>query len=383
VKPWGSLVAGLILLGAWYVPKPSSNNVLALSPLQPKTAMPVAEPAVQSGAMPIAKSGGKRLKIEVEVSSPGEVLVADGARVGAQQVIVDRKMERGNLMVQLQEVKLSIEKLKMAPRVTPVPPSNVSGLKALPRAQFLEEAAQVTAATAKLQDIQRKYAVAKTVAMAPLPESGKVRISAVAVRQQEETIRKQQQKIDALQTIEDLDPVVKQHEEAKMGQLRKALVELQAKLEPEQQQEAVARVTRSSNLEGARLEVTTAQRELDLAKARLGAAGEKRRQMEFEYQLKQNEQAGQVQRLELERVKLLETGRLQEHEREYQIAQLVLKHNQIQRQMTELAVVKVPHAGMIRRVKLVGQRGGLLRYEIVLVYVPNELGTKTNDWKEE
>jgi hypothetical protein len=99
--------------------------------------------------------------------------------------------------------------------------------------------------------------------------------------------------------------------------------------------------------------------------------------------LKQNEQAGQVQRLELERVKLLETGRLQEHEREYQIAQLVLKHNQIQRQMTELAVVKVPHAGMIRRVKLVGQRGGLLRYEIVLVYVPNELGVKTNDWQAE
>jgi hypothetical protein len=145
-------------------------------------------------------------------------------------------------------------------------------LKALPRAQFLEEAAQVTAATAKLQDIQRKYAVAKTVAMAPLPESGRVRISAVAVRQQEETIRKQQQKIDALQAIEDFDPAVKQHEEAKMGQLRKTLVELRAKLEPEQQQEAVAKVTRSSNLEGARLEVTTAQRELDLAKAKLAAA---------------------------------------------------------------------------------------------------------------
>jgi hypothetical protein len=85
----------------------------------------------------------------------------------------------------------------------------------------------------------------------------------------------------------------------------------------------------------------------------------------------------------LERVKILETGKLQEHDREYQIAQLVLKHNQIQRQMQELAVIKTPYAGTIRRVKLASQRGGLLKYEIVLVYASNELVVKTNDWKAE
>jgi hypothetical protein len=253
----------------------------------------------------------------------------------------------------------------------------------LPPAQYLEETAQVKAATAKLQDTQRKYTIAHQVATAPLPETGRVRISIVAVQQASDKIKKQQQKIDALQTIEDLDPVVRQHEEVKLGQLKQALVELQAKLEPEQQQAAVATVNRSSALEAARFEVTTAHRELELAKARLGAASEKRQQTEFEYQLKQSERQDQVQRLELERVKLLETGRLQEHEREYQIAQLVLKHNQIQRQMTELAVVKVPHAGMIRRVKLVSQRGNLLKYEIVLSYVPQEVATKTKGWQSE
>jgi hypothetical protein len=377
MKSVGSIVAGLLLLAFWHLPKPSSSNVLAQSQLQPK--ITVDKPVVT----PAAKVGGKRLKIEVEVTSPAEVLVVEGQKVGDKQVIVDRKMERNNLIAQLQEVKLSIEKLKTAPKINPVPPANVSTLKALPQSQYLEESAQVTAAAAKLQDMQRKYAVAQSVATAPLPETGKVRISAIAIRQADETIKRQQQKIDALQTIEDLDPAIKQHEEARMLQLRKTLVELQAKIEPEQQNEAVARVNRSSNLEAARFEMTTAQRDLDLAKARLGAASEKRQQIEFEYQLKQSERSDQVQRLELERVKILETGKLQEHDREYQIAQLVLKHNQIQRQMQELAVIKTPYAGTIRRVKLASQRGGLLKYEIVLVYASNELVVKTNDWKAE
>jgi hypothetical protein len=142
-------------------------------------------------------------------------------------------------------------------------------------------------------------------------------------------------------------------------------------------------VTKASNLEAARFELTTAQRDLELAKARLGAASEKRQQTEYEYQIKQTERTEQVQRLELERVKLLESGKLQEHDREYQIAQLVLKHNQIQRQLEELAVVKTPYAGTIRRVKLAGQRNGLLQYEVVLVYSLNGGDSKTNEWKEE
>ncbi len=377
MKTLGSIVAGIMLVGIWYMPK--SGNVFAQSKL------PEVIPAAAS--KPIAsnttKASSKRLKIEVEVSSPSEILVEEGQKVTAKQVIVDRKTERTSLTNQLQEVKLSIERLKTSPKVSKVPPANVSTLKNLPKAQYLEESAQINAANAKLRDTERKYAVAKQVAEAPLPETGKVRVSNVAVRQAEEAIRKQQQKIDALTTIQELDPAVKQHEEAKLTKLRQTLTELQAKLEPDQQSEAAAKVTKASNLEAARFELTTAQRDLELAKARLGAASEKRQQTEYEYQIKQTERTEQVQRLELERIKLLESGKLQEHDREYQIAQLVLKHNQIQRQLEELAVVKTPHAGTIRRVKLAGQRNGLLQYEVVLVYSLNGGDSKTSEWKEE
>jgi len=102
---------------------------------------------------------------------------------------------------------------------------------------------------------------------------------------------------------------------------------------------------------------------------RLITATEKRRQLEFDYRIKETEHGEQVQRSELERVKLQETNKLQAHDREYQIAQLVLKKGQIQKQLETIGVVRTPHQGTIRRVKLVAQHGSLLRYEVSMIAV--------------
>jgi uncharacterized protein involved in type VI secretion and phage assembly len=77
----------------------------------------------------------------------------------------------------------------------------------------------------------------------------------------------------------------------------------------------------------------------------------------------------------------MEANKLQEHDREYQIAQLVLKKIQIQKQLETLAGVKTPHQGMIRRVKLVSQQGNLMRYEVGLVY-PIQPAATVNQWKD-
>ena len=74
------------------------------------------------------------------------------------------------------------------------------------------------------------------------------------------------------------------------------------------------------------------------------------------------------------------------HDREYQIAQLVLKQGQIQKQLETIGVVRTPHQGTIRRVKLVAQHGNLLRYEVALIYTPNVPKPNTPavpQWKEE
>jgi hypothetical protein len=314
----------------------------------------------------------KRLKIEIDVTSPGDLLVKEGQAVTANQLIADRQSERSTLTAQLQETNLSIERLKFAPQVSPVPPAGVKTLTSLPpKTSYGEEQAQIAAATARIGDLERKYVLAQAAAKTTLPETEKVRGSKLEVKQAEEKIARHQQKIDALKTLEDIDQAVKDHEQVKLRELNRALIESQSKLEQDIATEGIARSSRSSYLADAQFQITEAQRELQLARARLITATEKRRQIEFDYQTKQTERGEQAERLELERVKLMETSKLQVHDREYQVAQLVLKQGQIQKQLETIGVVRTPHQGTIRRVKLVAQHGNLLRYEVSLIYVPN------------
>jgi hypothetical protein len=328
----------------------------------------------------------KRLKIEIDVTSPGDLLVKEGQAVTANQLIADRQSERSTLTAQLQETNLSIERLKFAPKVSPVPPAGVKTITSFPpKTSYGEEQAQIAAATAKIGDLERKYVLAQAAAKTTLPETEKVRGSKLEVKQAEEKIARHQQKIDALKTLEDIDQAVKDHEQVKLRELNRLLIEATSKLEQDIATEGIARSTRSSHLADAQFQITEAQRDLQLARARLITATEKRRQIEFDYQTKQTERGEQVERLELERVKLMETSKLQVHDREYQIAQLMLKKAQVQKQLETIGVVRTPHQGTIRRVKLVAQHGNLLRYEVSLIYAPNapKPNSPVSEWRIE
>ena len=236
-----------------------------------------------------------------------------------------------------------------------------------------------------MRDLERKYVLAQAAAKVTLPETQKVRGSRIAVKQAEEKIARHQQKIDALKTLEDIDPAVKEHEQVKLRELNRLLTEATTKLEQDIATEGIAKSTRSSHLADAQFEIAGAQRDLQLVRARLTTAVEKRRQLEFDYRIKETEYGEQVQRSELERVKLRQTNQLQAHDREYQIAQLILKQGQIQKQLETIGVVRTPHQGTIRRVKLVSQHGNLLRYEVALVYASNAPKQKPplSQWQEE
>jgi uncharacterized protein (DUF2249 family) len=335
---------------------------------------------------PARRTANKRLKIEIDVTTPDDLLVREGQTVAANQLIVDRQSERSTLSAQLQETKLSIEKLKTTPKVSQLPPAAVKRLNSLPpKTSYGEEQAQITAAVARIADLDQKYTLAQASAKFTLLETEKVRGSKIAVRQIEEQIARHNQKIATLGTLEDIDQSVKDHEQAKLRELNRSLSEAQTKLEQDVATEGIAKAARSSRLVDAQSEITAAQRDLQLARAKLITSTEKRQQLEYDYQIKDTERGEQVQRMELERVKLQETKQLQAHDRDYQIAQLVLKQRQIQKQLGTIGVVRTPHQGTIRRVKLVAQHGNLLRYEIALVYA---LTSKQSDrpvsqWQED
>ena len=328
----------------------------------------------------------KRLKIELDVNNPDDILVKEGQTVAANQLIADRQSERSTLTAQLQETNLSIERLNAAPKVTQIPPAEVKSLKASPpKPTYLEERAQITAAVAKVASLQRKYALAQVSAKSTLPETSTVRASKIAIKLAEEKVAKQQQKIDALSTLDDIDTAIKDHERVKLRDLNRAAVEAQTKLDRDTIAESVAQANSGSRLADIESEVISAQKDLELTRSRLTTAIEKRKQTEFDYQIKEVERSQQVQRLELERVKIQDTNKLALHDREYQIAQLVLKKGQIQKQLATIGAIRTPHQGTIRRVKLVAQHGSLLRYEVALVYTPStaKLTNPLAQWQEE
>jgi hypothetical protein len=363
------------------VPLPIASNPVSADPLV-QTSTPT-----NQKKQPIRTQQTKRLKIEIDVTSPGDLLIKEGQTVTANQLIADRKLERSNLSTQLQEIKLSLERLKLAPEVSKVPPVQIKMLtSSLPPVSYIEEQTQVTAAAARVRDLERKYKLARDFGSTTLPESEKVRMAKIDVKQAIVTVRRQQKKQETLATLEDIDPAVKEHEGVRLAELEKSVAETTAKLEHTVAVEGAAKATRLSKLADIQFEITGAQRDLYLAQARLATAQEKRRQAEFDYKNKQTERAEQIQRTELERVRLMEMGKLASHDREYQIAQLMLKKGQVQKQIDTLGVVRTPHQGTIRRVKLVSQHSNVLRYEVVLVYNVNPTPTpssKPPQWQED
>jgi hypothetical protein len=362
------------------VPLPIASNPVSADPIQ-QTSTPT-----NQKKQPIRTQQTKRLKIEIDVTSPGDLLIKEGQTVTVNQLIADRKSERVALSTQLQEIKLSIERLKLAPSVSQVPPLGVKVNGLPPKVSHMEEQTQIAAVTAKVRDLERKYILLESKTKITLPETQKVRGSKIAVEQASSKIARHQQKIDALKKLEDMDEAVKEHEQVKLRELNRVLAETQNKLEQDIATEGIAKATQLSHLADAKFEITGAQRELELARAKLATSLEKRRQLEFDYRIKEAEQGQQVQRFELERVRMMEVGKLAAHDREYQIAQLLLKKGQVQKQLETIGVVKTPHQGTIRRLKLVSQHSNVLRYEVVLVYNVNPTPTpssKPPQWKED
>jgi hypothetical protein len=389
-----ALVSGAIVCGWWWLSELPRNSNLAFAQrpqwgiasnstaTQAQTATPT-----QTATTAAPTQGSKRLKIQFEIAKVGDLKVRDGQQVTSGQLIAEhRQTERKTLGLELDRVNLSIEKLKLAPQVGQVPPAKVGDLKGGNlSANFATEKAEIAAAQTKIRDIQRKYQLAKKSIDTPLAEAARVRALGVAAKQIEGNIARQQQKIDALATMEEIDKPISDHEKTKLDKLKQSLIEAQTKIDEAKAIEGTATAARSSKLEEIRLEFTTAQRELAVAKAKLSAAIDKHQQQQVDRSIEASDREDRVYRTELERVKLAQSNALQTHDRDYNLAQLQLKKTQLEKQMAAIAGITAPYAGTIRRVKLLSQQGGLLKYEVVLMYAQIAKSTPTNapKWQSE
>ncbi len=360
------------------VPDPFENEDSSIFAATPSTlARSANAQTTTSDTQPFttAPKSAKRLKIQVEVTSPNDLKVKEGQHIAINDTVADNnRVQRATLTAELSKVNLQLEKLKLAPKVASIPPE-VHSLKQAVKHSYAQDEAEIASVKSRISELQRKYRLTQRSTTAPLPETASVRSLAHSVTDIETAIRTQQRKIDALKTIGDddkaiseLDKPIGEHEQIQLAKLQQSLTEARLKVDEARAIEDTARMTRSNKVEEVRVELVNAQRDLDLAHAKLAAAIEKSNQELADRQVAEAEREDRVFRTELERIKLTEVANLQKHDREYEIAQLQIRKTQLVSQIRELKGVVAPFNGTVKRVKLLAQQGNVLRSEVGLMY---------------
>jgi hypothetical protein len=234
----------------------------------------------------------KRLDITVNLSEPDDLKVKEGSLVKVGDIIADRERERTRLTSQEKQLQLSLDRISTASITPPAAPQEVPPVMALPPTSYLEHQA----------------AVEKTK-------------SAIASLESEVSLK--QEEINYLSSVKNLDPIILEHERAKLKQLK--------------------------------LDHTEAVREYQLAMGKLQTAKNSRQYQEYVASV---DTARRVE--EQNQARLSYQHQLAEYEqrltdREFQLTQLQEKLNDVQNQIATLSVVKSPYSGTVRRVKFLGQ----------------------------
>ena len=336
----------------------------------------------------------KRLKIQVDVTRVEDLKVKEGQHVSINQLIADyRQPERAGLQAELDRVRLSIEQLKLAPKVKSIPPKQVKLAQGFSKPIYAEEEAAIASAKSRLAGVQHKYQLVQKLTTAILPETVKVRSFTNGVKEIEATIRIQEKKIEALKSIgaddaesdKFIDQPMQDHERVALSKHQQSLMEAKLRVQEAYSIEQVARAKRLNLVAEARIEIDNAQRDVDTAHARLAAAVEKTKQVRSDRQVAEIDREDRVFRTELERIKMIEVANLQNHDKEYQLAQLQLKKVQLEKQIREIKGILAPFDGTVRRVKLIAQQGNVLRYEVGIMYTTAGVQGKpdVSVWRED
>jgi hypothetical protein len=231
--------------------------------------------------------------------------VAEGDRIRAGDLIADRAIQRQRLEAQKRQLAMTLQRLQTATVTPPLSPAPVPAIAALPSASYLEEQAAIERAK-------------------------------VAVDQAERSLNQKQQELEYLRSLPNLDPLVLEHEQAKLAELQQAH--------------------------------TAAVRDYQLAAGRLGKAQDDQAYREYQHSLTQAERVQQANQDALLFQRQWAEYEQRLRDREFQVAQTQLKLDEVDNALATLSVVRSPYAGRIRRIKWLGQAAdGSLSAEVTLV----------------
>ncbi len=316
---------------------------------------------------PSASSGvPKTFKLNISVSKPEDLKVRQGETVISGQVLADRVADRNRLNLAKQELELSLKKIEGSIIFNPPKPKSVPSVASLPPSQFREQEADILDAQIKVREAQIAVDLHKrSLSIAPPKETSELEQVKAMVAAAKNKVDIQQRKIDAIATM-TLPEAVSEHE-------AKVMEQLQTELTSREAEERVA----AANLEAASLGAAEEERQLladfdraksnlELVKARLDTAREKRQREEYQHQLELAQRAEQQNQAEQAYSRQLMEAQAQEREKDYQLSQVRAKIQDVNSQLAQLATIKSPYSGVVRRVKYEGQSNQDLKVTITI-----------------
>jgi chromosome segregation ATPase len=157
---------------------------------------------------------------------------------------------------------------------------------------------------------------------------------AIASIESELDLKKQE--IDYLSQVPNLDPIILEHEQTKLDELKR--------------------------------NHTAAVRDYQLAMGKLQTAKDNRKYQEYQASVNEAQRIEQMNQSRLNYQRQLAEYEQRLADREFQVTQLQEKLNNVENQIASLSVVKAPYSGTVRRIKWIGQApDGSLSAEITLM----------------
>ncbi len=358
----------ITLVGCSYTTaqKTPSTTVTPVTPVTPVTSYPPYQGGIKGGSSPkkTHSTVPREIKIRLTLTTPADLRVKQGSRIVAGQILSDRITERQRLQTQRQQLELSLKKLQIPlPELTlPSPPPT---LNKLPPVSYRQEIAHITLKTGELQQIetkitQQKQKISQLLALpsAPLIKGG---------------LRGDQAPLIKGGLRGDQAPLIKgglRGDPVNVASLP-TFVTIDSQPLPPYQGGQGGSVETIIEHERAKLSQMETEREqakiqLDIARAALSTAKEKRLQEEYQLALEENRRAItlQNQQLEVEKQRAVRAAQLQE--REYNQAVIRTRIQEIDNALVQLATVKAPYPGTVKRLKWQGQDDRLLTVELTV-----------------
>lgn len=238
-----------------------------------------------------ATDSPRRLTISVSVSDPADLKVKEGDSITVGDLVADRGRERRQLENQKARLSLSLRQIQSADITPPAALLAVPDMVGLPPVSYLEEESAV--------ELARMGWEAKA------------------------------EELELLDAIEDLDPIILDHEQAKLEELEQRYF---------------------------------------LERGRLNEARQERAYREYEHRIDQARRVEEQNQAQLAYQRQWAEYEERLRNRDFQVAQVRLRLDEVENAIASLSVVRAPYEGTVRRVKWLGQDAdGQLRAEVTVM----------------